>query len=74
MFKTIKMWWKIRKLNRALLKQAKTEAHQEEVYTAERVKHWVENNEFGLTKEDLQAACMSSIPKAHQHHVDKEIN
>ena len=73
MFKTIKLWWKIRKLKKALENQVKTEVRKDEEYTQERIKDWLENNEFGLKERHLHTHCVSRVPKNAARNIDKQI-
>ena len=71
MFEYIKLWWRLRRINKNLLKQVKQAVVENEQYTENGVKEWIEKNEFGLTHEDLQAQCMSSVK--HSNSVIKEV-
>jgi hypothetical protein len=72
MFKKIKRWWKIKKLNRALLKQAKLDKDLPP-YGYERVSDWLEKNEFNLKLQELQGHCMSQMPRIRTKSINKEI-
>ena len=52
-FGTIKFWWRVKKYNRKLLKQAKEMDTTPYVTTKEDVDTWIANNPFGLTREEL---------------------
>ena len=71
MFEYIKLWWKVRKATKAWIKQLEETVVEQERYTEENVKAWLEKNDFGLTHSDLQAQCMSSVKKSNS--VIKEV-
>ena len=71
MFEYIKLWWRVRKINRQWLKQVEETVVEQERYTEESVKAWLETNDFGLNHSDLQAQCMSSVK--HSNSVIKEV-
>ena len=52
-FETIRFWWRVKKYNRKLLRQAKEADRTPYVTTKEDVDAWIANNPFGLTREDL---------------------
>ena len=72
MFKKLKRWWKVKKLNKALLKQATLDKDLPP-YGYDRVSDWLEKNEFNLRLQELQGHCISQTPKRMTRSVDKEI-
>jgi len=52
-FKTIKFWWRVKKYNRRLLKQAKEADRTPYETTKEDVDKWFETNPFKITREEL---------------------
>ena len=71
--KAIKRWWKIKKWARAIRNQVKIEQTRNFMYEAEKVERVHQClREFGLTDKDMQAHCMSSMPKPHHNNVIKE--
>ncbi len=56
---TIKFWWRVKKANRKLLKQAKMADRTPYAITIEDVEDWIVNNPFGVTREDLNVNHVS---------------
>jgi hypothetical protein len=54
-FETIKFWWRVKKYNRHLLKQAKEADRTPYATTKEDVDKWFETNPFKITREELTA-------------------
>ena len=52
-FETIKFWWRVKKYNRRLLKQAKTADKTPYETTKEDIDKWLTTNPFGITSELL---------------------
>jgi hypothetical protein len=50
---TIKFWWKVKKYNRRLLKQAKTADKTPYETSKEDIDKWLATNPFGITSELL---------------------
>lgn len=46
MFNYIKLWWKIRKLKKALWHQVNVEALDKRKYVARRPSHWLKNGDL----------------------------
>lgn len=60
-FETIKFWWRIKKANRKLIKQAKEADRTPYVTTIEDVENWIRTNPFGVTREDLNVSHMMQV-------------
>jgi hypothetical protein len=60
-FETIKFWWRVKKYNRRLLKQAKTADRTPYETTREDIDKWITTNPFGVTKEELNVSHMKQI-------------
>lgn len=60
---TIKFWWRVKKYNRKLLKQAKYGNKDPYVTTKEDVDKWFESNPFELDRELLNTHHMEPSPK-----------
>ncbi len=58
---TIKFWWKVKKYNRRLLKQAKTADKTPYETTRKDIDKWITTNPFGVTKEELNVSHMKQI-------------
>jgi hypothetical protein len=58
---TIKFWWKVKKYNRRLLKQAKYGNKDPYETTREDIDKWITTNPFGVTKEELNVSHMKQI-------------
>ena len=48
MLKTLKLWWKVRKLKKALLKQVEIEKLDDRRYVAQRLSYWKKKNIYTL--------------------------
>jgi len=46
MLKTLKLWWKVRKLKKALLKQVEIEKLDDRRYVAQRLSYWKKNGKI----------------------------
>jgi hypothetical protein len=60
-FETIKFWWRVKKYNRRLLKQAKYGNKDPYDTTPEDVENWIRNNPFGVTREELNVSHMTRV-------------
>ena len=60
-FKAIKFWWRVKKANHKLLKQAKEADRTPYVTTIEDVENWISTNPFGVTREDLNVSHMMQV-------------
>ncbi len=60
-FETIKFWWRVKKYNRKLLKQAKEADRTPYVTTKEDIDQWVKTNPFSITREDLNVNHMVQV-------------
>ena len=60
-FESIKFWWRIKKTNRKLIKQAKEADRTPYVTTIEDVENWIRTNPFGVTREDLNVSHMMQV-------------
>jgi hypothetical protein len=58
---TIEFWWKIKKANRKLLKQAKIADTTPYETTPEDVENWIKTNPFGVTRDDLNVSHMMKV-------------
>ena len=58
---TIKFWWRVKKANRKLLKQAKMADRTPYETTPEDVENWIRTNPFGVTREDLNVSHMVKL-------------
>lgn len=58
---TIKFWWRVKKYNRRLLKQAKTADKTPYETTKEDVDKWIATNPFGVTREELNVSHIKQI-------------
>lgn len=67
------LWWKVKKFNRGMIKLAKTTTLEPEIYSVDGVRAWKDANWFGITDEELNARCMSSVPPRRVANVFKEI-
>jgi hypothetical protein len=56
-----KFWWRVKKANRKLLKQAKQADRTLYVTTKEDVDKWIATNPFGITREDLNVSHMTRV-------------
>lgn len=72
-FETIKFWWRVKKYNRKLLKQAKEADRTPYETTKEDVDKWFESNPFELDRELLNSHCMVPEPKNKTRNIYKEI-
>jgi hypothetical protein len=66
MFKQLKRWWKLKKMAKAIWKQVEREKKRDAEhakYTEERVKEWLEKNEFGLRLKDLNSHCVERVTR-----------
>jgi hypothetical protein len=55
---TVKFWWKVKKANRKLLKQAKEADKTPVEPTQEDIDKWIKTNPFGITREELNVSHM----------------
>jgi hypothetical protein len=60
-FETIKFWWRVKKANRKLIKQANEADRTPYVTTVEDVDNWIRTNPFGVTREDLNVSHMTQV-------------
>ena len=72
MFKKLKRWWKVKKLNKALLKQATLDKDLPQ-YGYDRVSDWLEKNEFNLRLEELNTHSITRIKSANRLNIDRDI-
>ena len=72
MFKKLKRWWKVRKLNRSLLRQAELDRDLPP-YGYERVSDWIQSNEFGLTQKNLSTHCVSRVEKNRAQNITRNL-
>jgi hypothetical protein len=55
-FEIIKFWWRVKKANRKLLKQAKAADRTPYETIPEDVETWIKTNPFGITSENLNVS------------------
>ena len=60
-FETIKFWWRVKKYNRKLLKQAKEADRTPYETTKEDVEEWIKTNPFGVTREQLNVSHITQV-------------
>lgn len=72
-FETIKFWWKVKKYNRRLLKQAKEADRTPYNTTKEDVDAWFENNPFKITREELSIRRYKTELRKIPVHTFKDI-
>jgi hypothetical protein len=58
---TVKFWWRVKKANRKLLKQAKKADRTPYETTVEDVENWIRTNPFGVTREELNVSHMTRV-------------
>lgn len=73
-FETIKFWWRVKKYNRRLLKQAKYGNTDPYETTKEGVDKWFETNPFDLDRESLNSHCMERPAKSRAVHIFKDLS
>jgi hypothetical protein len=73
-FETIKFWWRVKKYNRRLLKQAKYGNKDPYETTKEDVDKWFESNPFELDRELLNTHHMESAPKSRTVHIFRNLS
>jgi hypothetical protein len=73
-FETIKFWWRVKKYNRRLLKQAKYGNKDPYETTKEDVDKWFESNPFALDRELLNTHHMESAPKSRAIHIFRNLS
>jgi len=76
MFKWLKTWWQVKKMSRAIWRQVKIEQQRDSKHaehTAERVNAWLERNEFGLTRAQLETHCVSRVERNQARNIDREL-
>ncbi len=71
---TIKFWWKVKKYNRRLLKQAKTADKTPYETTKEDVDKWFKANPFELDRELLNTHHMEPAPKSRAVHIFRNLS
>ena len=57
----VKFWWRVKKANRRLLKQAKMVDRTPRKITPEDVEDWIKTNPFGITREELNVSHMERV-------------
>lgn len=72
-FETIKFWWRVKKYNRKLLKQAKEADRTPYVTTKEDVDAWCTNNPFGITRDELSVRVYKTERTRVPVHTFKDI-
>ena len=70
---TIKFWWRVKKYNLRLLKQAKYGNRDPYVTTKEDVDEWFKTNPFELDRESLNTHHMVPQPKLRIVHIFRNI-
>ena len=60
-FETIKFWWRVKKANRRLLKQAKKADRTPYTTTKEGIDEWIKTNPFGVTREELNVSHITRV-------------
>ena len=70
---TIKFWWRVKKYNSKLLKQAKTADRTPYVTTKEDVDKWFEANPFELDRDLLNSHYMVPAPKSRTVNIFRNI-
>jgi len=71
---TIKFWWKVKKYNRRLLKQAKAADKTPYETTKEDVDKWFKSNPFELDRELLNTHHMVSEPKRRTVNIFRDLS
>ena len=71
---TIKFWWRVKKYNRRLLKQAKYGNKDPYVTTKEDVDKWFESNPFALDRESLNTHHMWAEPKRRTVNIYRDLS
>lgn len=72
-FEFIKFWWRVKKYNRKLLKQAKEADRTPYVTTKADVDEWFEKNPFKITREELNHRIVTYVPVKRSVHIFKDI-
>jgi hypothetical protein len=80
MIKWLKTWWQVKKMSRAIWRQVKIEQQRQDAETQRLQEHvdeifqrWIKDNEFGLTREQLETHCVSRVEKNHAKNIDREL-
>lgn len=73
-FETIKFWWRVKKYNRKLLKQAKEADRTPYETTKEDVDEWFEKNPFKITREELSVRKIKYFTEKVPVHTFKDIS
>ena len=60
-FETIKFWWRVKRYNRRLMKQAKQADRTPYATTKEDIDSWIKTNPFGVTREELNVSHMTRV-------------
>ena len=61
LWQAAKFWWRVKKYNRKLIRQAKSADRTPYETTIEDVEDWIENNPFGVTRKELNVSHMVRI-------------
>lgn len=72
-FEIIKFWWRVKKYNRRLIKQAKTADKTPYETTKEDVDKWIEKNPFGITRESLDRRRSQTVVEYKAVHIFKDL-
>jgi hypothetical protein len=72
-FESIKFWWRVKKYNRKLLKQAREADRTPYETTKEDVDEWFEKNPFNITREELRVRKIKYFTEKVPVHTFKDI-
>ena len=73
-FETIKFWWRVKKYNRRLLKQAKYGNKDPYETTKEDVDKWLESNPFELDRKLLNTHYMEPALKRRSVNIFRDLS